>query len=125
GVQPQSETVWRQADKYKVPRIAFINKMDRTGANFFAAVQSMRDRLGANPVPIQIPIGAEENFTGVVDLVEMHAVVYKDDLGQDREVVEIPAELSEQAHEYHHQLIDVISHFDDELLEAYIEDESS
>src|SRR5204863_47184 len=85
GVQPQSETVWRQADKYKVPRIAFINKMDRTGANFFAAVQSMRDRLGANPVPVQIPIGAEDNFQGVVDLVEMQAIVYKDDLGQEFE----------------------------------------
>jgi elongation factor G len=125
GVQPQSETVWRQADKYKVPRIAFINKMDRTGANFFAAVQSMRDRLGANPVPLQIPIGSEENFTGVVDLVEMQAVVYKDDLGKEFDVVEIPAELGEQAQEYHHQLIDVISHFDDEVLAAYIEDESS
>ena len=125
GVQPQSETVWRQADKYKVPRIAFINKMDRTGANFFAAVQSMRDRLGANPVPVQIPIGSEENFTGVVDLVEMSAVLYKDDLGKDFETVEIPAELVEQAQEYHHQLIDTISHFDDEVLEAYIEDESS
>jgi elongation factor G len=125
GVQPQSETVWRQADKYKVPRIAFINKMDRTGANFFAAVQSMRDRLGANPVPVQIPIGAEDNFQGVVDLVEMQAIVYKDDLGQQIDVGEIPAELSEQAHEYHHQLIDAISHFDDEVLEAYIEDESS
>jgi elongation factor G len=125
GVQPQSETVWRQADKYKVPRIAFINKMDRTGANFFAAVQSMRDRLGANPVPLQIPIGAEDNFSGVVDLVEMQAVVYKDDLGQEREVTDIPAELLEQAQEYHHQLIDAISHFDDEVLEAYIEDESS
>src|SRR5919197_3801989 len=97
GVQPQSETVWRQADKYKVPRIAFINKMDRTGANFFAAVQSMRDRLGANPVPLQIPIGSEENFSGVVDLVEMQAVVYKDDLGKEFDVVEIPAELLEQA----------------------------
>jgi elongation factor G len=125
GVQPQSETVWRQADKYKVPRIAFINKMDRTGANFFAAMQSMRDRLAANPVPLQIPIGSEDNFTGVVDLVEMQAVVYKDDLGKDFDVVEIPAELVEQAHEYHHQLIDAISHFDDEVLAAYIEDESS
>src|SRR5438034_10733042 len=125
GVQPQSETVWRQADKYKVPRIAFINKMDRTGANFFAAVQSMRDRLGANPVPVQIPIGAEDNFQGVVDLVEMQAIVYKDDLGQQFDVTEIPAELAEQAHEYHHQLIDVISHFDDEVLETYIEDESA
>ncbi len=125
GVQPQSETVWRQADKYKVPRIAFINKMDRTGANFFASVQSMRDRLGANPVPVQIPIGAEDNFRGVVDLVEMQAIVYKDDLGQEYDTIEIPAELAEQAHEYHHQLIDAISHFDDEVLEAYIEDESS
>ena len=125
GVQPQSETVWRQADKYKVPRIAFINKMDRTGANFFAAVQSMRDRLGANPVPLQIPVGSEDNFTGVVDLVEMQAVLYKDELGKEFDVVEIPAELSEQAHEYHHQLIDAISHFDDEVLAAYIEDESS
>jgi elongation factor G len=124
-VQPQSETVWRQADKYKVPRIAFINKMDRTGANYFAAVQSMRDRLGANPVPIQIPIGAEDNFTGVVDLVEMQAVVYKDDLGKEFDIVEIPSELVEQAQEYHHQLIDAISHFDDEVLAAYIEDESS
>src|SRR3954452_12916202 len=125
GVQPQSETVWRQADKYKVPCIAFINKMDRTGANFFASVQSMRDRLGANPVPVQIPIGQEDAFTGVVDLVEMQAILYKDDLGQEFDVAEIPAEFLEQAHEYHHQLIDTISHFDDEVLEAYIEDESS
>src|SRR4051812_20548680 len=125
GVQPQSETVWRQADKYKVPRIAFINKMDRTGANFFAAVQSMRDRLAANPVPLHIPVGSEDNFTGVVDLVEMQAIVCKDDLGQEFDVTEIPAELTEQAQEYHHQLIDAISHFDDEVLGAYIEDESS
>jgi elongation factor G len=125
GVQPQSETVWRQADKYKVPRIAFINKMDRTGANFFAAVQSMVDRLGANPVPIQIPIGQEDAHRGVVDLVEMKAIVYKDDLGQDFEVTDIPAELAEQAHEYHHQLIDAVSNFDDEVLEAYLTDENS
>jgi elongation factor G len=125
GVQPQSETVWRQADKYKVPRIAFINKMDRTGANFFAAVQSMRERLGANPIPIQIPIGQEDQFRGVVDLVEMKAIVYKDDLGQEFDVGDIPAELAEQAAEYHHQLIDAISHFDDEVLAAYLEDESS
>ncbi len=125
GVQPQSETVWRQADKYKVPRIAFINKMDRTGANFFAAVQSMKDRLGANPVPVQIPIGQEDQFSGVVDLVDMQAVVYKDELGQEFDVTDIPEGLREQAQEYHHQLIDAISHFDDEVLEAYIEDESS
>jgi elongation factor G len=125
GVQPQSETVWRQADKYKVPRIAFINKMDRTGANFFAAVQSMRERLGANPVPIQIPIGQEDAHVGVVDLVEMKAIVYKDDLGQEFETTDVPAELAEQAHEYHHQLIDAVSNFDDEVLEAYLTDEES
>src|SRR5213596_328920 len=125
GVEPQTETVWRQADRYKVPRIAFINKMDRTGANFFASVQSMRDRLGANPVPLQIPVGSEDNFQGVVDLVEMQAIVYKDDLGQEFETTEIPAELLEQAQEYHHQMIDAVSHFDDEVLEAYITDESS
>jgi elongation factor G len=125
GVQPQSETVWRQADKYKVPRIAFINKMDRTGANFFAAVQSMRERLGANPVPIQIPIGEEEHHVGVVDLVEMKAIVYKDDLGQEFETTDVPPELAEQAREYHHQLIDAVSNFDDEVLEAYLTDENS
>src|SRR5438034_467163 len=125
GVQPQSETVWRQADKYKVPRIAFINKMDRIGANFFAAVQSMRDRLGANPVPIQLPVGQEDKHVGVIDLVEMKAIVYKDDLGEEFDTTDIPVELVEQAQEYHHQLIDAISHFDDEVLEAYIEDESS
>jgi elongation factor G len=125
GVQPQSETVWRQADKYKVPRIAFINKMDRTGADFFAAVQSMKDRLAANPVPIQIPIGQEDAHTGVVDLVEMQAIVYQDDLGQEFETTEIPAELAAQAQDYHHQLIDAVSHFDDEVLGAYLEDENS
>ena len=97
GVQPQSETVWRQADKYHVPRIAFVNKMDRTGANFFAAVQSMKDRLGANPVPVQIPIGQEDKFQGVVDLVEMHATVYKDELGQHLDTTDIPEGASEQA----------------------------
>ena len=108
GVQPQSETVWRQADKYKVPRIAFINKMDRTGADFFAAVQSMIDRLGANPVPVQLPIGQEEHHRGVVDLVEMNAITYADDLGTHSSD-EIPAELAEQAQEYHHQLIDAVA----------------
>ena len=125
GVQPQSETVWRQADKYKVPRIAFINKMDRTGADFFASVQSMVDRLGANPVPIQLPIGQEDSHRGVVDLVEMKAITYEDDLGQKFTVGEIPAELSEQAHEYHHQLIDAIAEHDDELMETYLTDESA
>src|SRR5688572_10497183 len=106
GVEPQSETVWRQADRYRVPRIAFINKMDRTGADFFAAVQSMVDRLGAHPVPVQLPLGQEEHFRGVVDLVEMRAIVWDDDLGTKMTVVEIPQELREQAEEYHHQLID-------------------
>src|SRR5215216_6683003 len=105
GVEPQSETVWRQADKYRVPRIAFINKMDRIGADFFAAVQSMVDRLGAHPVPVQLPIGQEDHFRGVVDLVEMKAITWGDDLGMNMAVGEIPAELAEQAHEYHHQLI--------------------
>jgi elongation factor G len=123
GVEPQSETVWRQADKYKVPRIAFINKMDRTGADFFASVQSMVDRLGASPVPVQLPVGQEEHFRGVVDLVEMKAVVWTDDLGTSMEVQEIPAELAEQAHEYHHQLIDAVADHDDELMETYLDDE--
>src|SRR5881409_2099420 len=125
GVQPQSETVWRQADRYRVPRIAFINKMDRTGADFFASVQSMVDRLGAHPVPVQLPIGQEEHFRGVVDLVEMRALVWQDDLGQRFEVEEIPAELLEQAQEYHHQLIDSVADHDDELLETYLLDEDA
>jgi elongation factor G len=125
GVQPQSETVWRQADRYGVPRIAFINKMDRTGADFFKAVQSMRDRLAAIAVPIQLPIGQEEHHRGVVDLVEMKAIVYEDELGQKFNVTEIPAELREQAEEYHHLLIDAIAEHDDELTETYLEDEGS
>src|SRR5881398_2463812 len=125
GVQPQSETVWRQAERYGVPRIAFINKMDRTGADFFASVQSMVDRLGARPVPVQLPVGQEEHHRGVVDLVEMRAIVYQGDLGQKFDTVEIPAELQEQAQEYHHQLIDSIAEFDDELMETYLLDEES
>jgi elongation factor G len=125
GVQPQSETVWRQADRYGVPRIAFINKMDRTGANFFGAVQSMRDRLGAKPVPVQIPVGQEEHHQGVVDLVEMRAIRWLDELGMRVEEGEIPVELTEQAEEYHHALIDAIAEFDDELMETYLEDESA
>jgi elongation factor G len=123
GVEPQSETVWRQADKYKVPRIAFINKMDRTGADFFASVQSMVDRLGAHPVPVQLPIGQEEHFRGVADLVEMKSVTWDDELGTNITVGEIPAELAEQAHEYHHQLIDAVADHDDELMETYLEAE--
>ncbi len=125
GVEPQSETVWRQADRYGVPRIAFINKMDRTGADFFAAVQSMVDRLGANPIPVQLPIGQEEHFRGVVDIVEMQGTVWEDDLGTKVATVEIPEELSEQADEYHHQLIDAVAEHDEELLETYLTDESA
>src|SRR6187397_2130511 len=125
GVEPQSETVWRQADRYRVPRIAFINKMDRTGADFFAAVQSMVDRLGARPVPVQLPLGQEEHFRGVIDLVEMRALVWQDELGTNYEVEEIPAELLEQAQEYHHQLIDSVADHDDELLETYLLDEDA
>jgi elongation factor G len=125
GVEPQSETVWRQADRYRVPRIAFINKMDRTGADFFGAVQSMVERLGARAVPIQLPIGSEEHFRGVVDLVEMRAIVWHDDLGTRMTEEEIPAELVEQANEYHHQLIDAVADHDEELTETYLEDESA
>ncbi len=124
GVEPQSETVWRQADRYEVPRIAFINKMDRTGADFFASVQSIVDRLGAQPVPVQLPIGQEEHFRGIVDLIEMRAVIWNDDLGTNMEITEIPAELVEQANEYHHQLVDSVADHDEELMQAYLEDES-
>jgi elongation factor G len=124
GVEPQSETVWRQADHYSVPRIAFMNKMDRVGADFFAAVQTMVDRLGARAVPIQLPIGREDKFRGVVDLIEMRTIEYTDDLGQSFETGEIPPELLEQAQEYHHQLIDAVADHDDALMESYLEDES-
>jgi elongation factor G len=125
GVEPQSETVWRQADRYRVPRIAFINKMDRTGADFFGAVQSMVDRLGARPVPIHLPIGQEEHFRGVVDLVEMRSVTWVDPLGTTIDYGEVPAELAEQAQEYHHQLIEAVADHDEELMETYLLDEES
>ena len=123
GVEPQSETVWRQADKYKVPRIAYINKMDRTGADFFNSVQTMVDRLGANPLPIQLPIGSEADFLGVVDLVEMVALVWKDELGTEFETTEIPDELRARADEYRTQLIEACADYDDELMEAYLAEE--
>jgi elongation factor G len=122
GVEPQSETVWRQADTYRVPRIAFINKMDRVGANFENSVQTMIDRLGAHPVPVQLPIGAEGDFTGVVDLVNMKAIVYKDDLGQDWEVVDIPDELQDAATAARTELLEAVAEYDDELMEDYLED---
>ncbi len=123
GVEPQSETVWRQADKYRVPRIAYINKMDRIGADFERGVQTMIDRLGAHPVPIQLPIGAESDFQGIIDLVENHAVIYQDDLGKEQEVTEIPAELADQAAAAREHLLEEVSHYDDELLEMILEEQ--
>jgi elongation factor G len=123
GVEPQSETVWRQADKYRVPRIAYVNKMDRTGADFFAAVETMRERLGANPLPIQIPIGEEADFVGVVDLIENKALVWKDELGTEFSYQEVPDDLKELAHEHRTHLIEACADYDDELLEAYLNDE--
>ncbi len=120
GVEPQSETVWRQADKYGVPRICFINKMDRIGADFFAATQSIVDRLGGNPVVIQIPIGAEGDFAGVVDLVEMKAIIWQDDEGTDFEVTDIPDDLVELANEWHHKMLDVVASEDEALMEKYL-----
>ena len=119
GVQPQSETVWRQADKYKVPRIAYINKMDINDANFFRAIQMMRDRLKANPVPIQLPIGQDTTFKGIVDLVEMNAIIYKDDLGKEMDVCEIPDDMKAEAQKYHDQLIETVAETDDALLEKF------
>jgi elongation factor G len=123
GVEPQSETVWRQADKYRVPRIAYINKMDRIGANFEAGVKTMVDRLGATAIPIQLPIGAEGDFKGVIDLVEEKAIIYKDDLGKESEVIDIPAELVDEAHEARTHLIEAIADYDDALMEAYLAEE--
>ncbi len=122
GVEPQSETVWRQADKYHVPRIAYINKMDRIGADFERGVQTMIDRLGAHPVPIQLPIGAESEFAGVIDLVRMKAIVYRDDLGTEQEIVEIPAELVDAAVAAREHLLEEVSHYDDGLLELLLEE---
>jgi elongation factor G len=123
GVEPQSETVWRQADKYHVPRIAYINKMDRIGADFERGVQTMVDRLGAHPVPIQLPIGAESDFRGIIDLVENVAVIYNDDLGKEQQVVEIPEEYAEVAAAAREHLLEEVSQYDDELLELILEDQ--
>ena len=121
GVQPQSETVWRQANKYRVPRIAFVNKMDRTGADFYNVEKQIKERLKSNPVPIQIPIGSEDNFKGVVDLVKMKALVWEDDaaMGSNYEVVDIPAEYQEKAEEYREKLIESIAETDETLMEKY------
>jgi elongation factor G len=123
GVEPQSETVWRQADKYHVPRFAYINKMDRTGADFYNAVETMKDRLGANAVPIQLPIGAEGDFLGIVDLVKMKALVWKDELGTEFETEEIPADLADKAEEYRATLIEAVADFDEAIMEAFLGEE--
>jgi elongation factor G len=123
GVQPQSETVWRQANRYSVPRIAFVNKMDRTGANFFKVYEQLRDRLKANAIPIQIPIGAEDNFQGVVDLVSMQARIYHDDLGQKIEDTDIPDSMLATAQKYRGQLVEAVAEIDDSLMEKYLEEE--
>ena len=120
GVEPQTETVWRQATNYSVPRLVYINKMDKTGADFLYSVGTLRDRLGANAHPIQLPIGAEEEFSAIIDLVEMKATFYGDDLGQDIEVKEIPEEYKEQAEEYHESLIEALAEFDEDLMEKYL-----
>src|SRR5438128_1925518 len=122
GVEPQSETVWRQADKYSVPRIAFINKMDRIGASFENSVKTMHDRLGANAVPIQLPWGAEADFTGIIDLIGMKAIRYLDDLGKDQEIVDIPEELRDEAEQAREHLLNVLSELDDEIAEPALEE---
>jgi elongation factor G len=121
GVEPQSETVWRQADKYGIPRIAFVNKMDRIGADFFRGLEMMVDRLGANPVALQIPIGREADFRGIIDLIEMRAHIYQDELGTDFEIVDIPDDLRPLADEYRLKLIEAVADHDDHLLEAYLD----
>jgi elongation factor G len=123
GVEPQSETVWRQADKYKVPRIAYINKMDRIGADFARGVQTMVDRLGAHPVPLQLPIGAESEFEGIVDLINMKEIVYKDDLGKDVVIQDIRESLQAEAEAARENLLEEVSHYDDELVEMILEEQ--
>ena len=120
GVEPQTETVWRQAERYNVPRMAYVNKMDITGADFFNVMDMMRERLNANPVAIQLPIGAEDEFKGIIDLVKMDAIVYEDDLGKVTDEVEIPAEYAEQAAEYRDKLLEACAETDDELMEKYL-----
>lgn len=122
GVEPQSETVWRQADKYNVPRICFVNKLDRMGANFFRCVDMIVDRLGARPVPLTLPIGAESDFKGIVDIVEMKAYIWhNEDLGASYDIVEIPDDLKAQAEEYRQKMLDIIVEADDSAMESYLE----
>ena len=123
GVEPQSETVWRQADEYKVPRMVYVNKMDTMGADFFRCVQMMHDRLHANGVPIQLPVGQEDTFRGIIDLIDMNADIYYDDMGNDVRVEEIPEDLKEQAQEYHDKLIEAVAETDEELMMKYLDGE--
>ena len=123
GVEPQSETVWRQADEYKVPRMVYVNKMDTMGADFFRCVQMMHDRLHANGVPIQLPVGQEDTFRGIIDLIDMKADIYYDDMGNDVRVEEIPEDLKEQAQEYHDKLIEAVAETDEELMMKYLDGE--
>ena len=126
GVQPQSKTVWRQADKYNVPRIGYVNKMDRSGADFFETVRQMKDLLGANPVPVQIPIGAEENFRGVVDLIKMKAILWHDEtMGADYDIEDVPAELVDEAQEWRDKMLEEASNFDEDLMTKYFDDPST
>src|SRR5262245_58020347 len=121
GVEPQSETVWRQADKYRVPRICFVNKMDRIGANFTRTFEQIKSKLQGNPVAIQLPIGSEDKFLGVVDLIAMKAITYKDEtMGADYEVGEIPADMMEEVHQYRELLIEKVSEVDDSIIEKYL-----
>ena len=124
GVEPQSETVWRQADKYGVPRICFINKMDATGANYYDSIETIKDKLKANPVPVQIPIGAESEFVGVIDLVSMHAIIYKNDLGTDIEETDIPDAYKDKAEEYRQNLLEALAETDEFIMEKYLEGEA-
>ncbi|TKB81748.1 MAG: GTP-binding protein, partial [Nitrospira sp.] len=125
GVEPQSETVWRQADKYRVPRIAFMNKMDRIGADFYASVQSMVDRLGATPVPVQLPVGREADYRGSVDLIKMKAYLYDDEsLGAKYQVAEIPADMAELCKKYRDKMIESVAEFDEQAMEKYLNGES-
>ena len=123
GVEPQSETVWRQAEKYGVPRMIFVNKMDIMGADFFRVVQMVKDRLKANAVPVQLPIGAEDSFVGIIDLVEMKAEIYKDELGKEFEITDIPAEMSELAQEWREKLVESVAETDEELMMKFLDGE--
>ena len=122
GVEPQTETVWRQANKYNVPRICYVNKMDRTGADFFRCVDMIRDRLNCQPAVIQLPIGAESEYKGIIDICSMTATIYHDDKGEKLEVIAIPAEYQEQAEQYHTELLDILTTFDDDLMEKMMND---